>query len=322
MNTTDTLYIAGHTGLVGSALIRHAIKASYSSLATRTQHELDLRTSHAVDTFFAQTNPAYVFMAAAYVGGISANILQPASFIYNNLAIGLSVLHAAYRYGVKKLLFFGSSCIYPRDCLQPIREDYLLTGPLEPSNKPYALAKIALLELCQSYNRQYGTQFISCMPTNLYGPHDNFDPSTSHVIPGLIARIYKAYIEDAPSVAIWGSGNARREFLFIEDLATAAFFLMQHYDNSAPINVGFGSDITIHELAYLIKEFIGYNGSLYFDTSKPDGTPQKLLNSNRITALGWQPQTPLEIGLKKTIDWFIANHPHSYVSHASERFYD
>jgi len=305
-------YIAGHAGLVGSALVRHARAVGLAPLITRTVEQLDLRNHEQVDQFFAVEQPTHVLLAAARVGGIWANATQPASFIYDNLMMTLATIHAAHKHAVKKLLFFGSSCIYPRDCAQPICEEYLLTGPLELTNKAYAIAKIAGLELCQAYNQQYGTQFISCMPTNLYGPGDNFDDQSSHVIPALIGRMYRATIENAPYVTIWGTGRPRREFLFVDDLAQAAFFLMDHYSDSLPINVGVGYDIEIAELALLIKQIIGYGGQLRFDQSKPDGTPRKLLNVERITALGWRAKTSLQTGLQKTIDWYISKQSDQY----------
>lgn len=305
MEKNSKIYVAGHAGLVGSAITQKLQSTGFHRLITRTKDELDLRNQHDVTLFFKKERPDFVFLTAARVGGILANINNPASFIYDNLAIAFNVIHAAYENNVKKLLFFGSSCVYPRSCPQPIREDYLMTGPLEPTNSAYAIAKIAGLSLCQAYNTQYGTQFISCMPTNLYGPGDTFDDQNSHVIPALIKRIYQASITNSPSVTIWGSGTPYREFLFIDDVARAALFLMERYTDLMPINIGTGDEITISDLAYLIKKIIGYPGKLTFDTQKPDGVPRKQLNSDRITTLGWQPEVSLEQGLKKTIAWYM-----------------
>lgn len=305
MKKTDKIYVAGHTGLVGSALVRALQAREYNYIITRTFEELDLRDQQATEKFFAQEKPDYVFLAAAKVGGIQANINYPAAFIYDNLMITTNVVHAAYKYSVKKLLFFGSSCIYPRLAAQPITEDALLTGPLEPTNEPYAIAKIAGLKLCQAYNKQYNTNFISCMPTNLYGPGDTFDPINSHVIPALINKIYTAHINNSSQVIIWGTGTARREFLYVDDLADAALFLMNNYTGSSFINIGVGVDSTIYELAHCIKNIIGFTGALVFDITKPDGMPQKLLDISKLRELGWQAQTQLEKGLEKTIAWFI-----------------
>jgi len=298
------IYVAGHQGLVGSALMRILLQHGYTNLLTRTFGEFDLRSQQQVNSFFAQERPTYVFLAAAKVGGIKANNEYPADFIYDNLMIASNVIHAAHSHKVEKLLYLGSSCIYPRDCAQPIKEEYLLTGQLEPTNEPYALAKIAGLRMCQSYNRQYGTRFIAAMPTNLYGPGDNFNLDTAHVVPALMAKFHHAKIEDRPSVTVWGTGRACREFLFVDDLARALLFLMEHYEESLPINVGTGRDITIFDLALLIKDIVGFKGSVVFDTSKPDGTPRKLLQVDRIHALGWQAQTSLEDGLRTTYHWF------------------
>jgi len=298
------IYVAGHQGLVGSALMRALRGRGFTNLVIRSPQELDLRTQHAVHTFFETHKPAYVFLAAAKVGGIQANVDYPADFIYDNLAIQLNVIDAAYRVGVKKFLFFGSSCIYPRNCQQPIKEEYLLTDQLEQTNEPYAIAKIAGIKLCQAYNKQYGTNFIACMPTNLYGPGDNFDLQTSHVIPGLIAKMHKARIENKDEVLLWGTGKPLREFLFVDDLADAALHLMEHYSGNEVINVGSGAEYTIAHLAREIKESVGFQGSIIFDATKPDGTPRKLLDSSRLSALGWQVKTPLNVGLRHTIKWF------------------
>ena len=304
MNKHEKIYVAGHAGLVGSALMRLLRQEGYSNVVYKTVEELDLRNQYAVNNFFAEQKPAYVFLAAARVGGIKANSDFPADFIYDNLMIAANVIHAAYQHGVKKLLFLGSSCIYPRLCPQPICEEYLLTGSLEKTNESYALAKIAGINLCQSFNRQYGTNFISCMPTNLYGPGDNFNLETSHVMPALIAKIYTAHITNARSVSIWGTGRALREFLYVDDLADAALFLMQNYASSEPINDGVGYDCSIADLAHLIKEIVGFQGDLVFDLSKPDGTPRKLLNVDKIHALGWKAKVSLSEGIEKTLAWY------------------
>lgn len=306
------IFVAGHTGLVGSALCRHLEKIK-CHIITRTKEELDLRDNNATNDFFAQEKPDYVFLAAAQVGGILANMTYPATFLYDNLAIELSVIQAAYVHRVKKLLFFGSSCIYPRLSPQPITEESLLTGPLEPTNAPYAIAKISGIMLCQAYNKQYGTRFISCMPTNLYGPYDTFDEKCGHVIPALIARFYRAMIMRESHVTIWSAGTALREFLFVDDLAQAALFLMDRYDDSLPINVGSGDEITIADLAHLIKEIMNYQGDLHFDTTQPEGVPRKLVNSRRINALGWKASTSLVQGITTTIAWY----QQQYTSHAS-----
>ncbi len=308
MKNSSKIYIAGHEGLVGSALLATLQQQGYSTLITRTLDQLDLRNQNAVHSFFAKEQPEYVFLAAAKVGGILANNTYPAEFLYDNLMIEANIIHAAHQYKVKKLLFLGSSCIYPRDCPQPIDESALLSGSLEKTNEPYAIAKIAGIKLCESFNRQYGSNFISCMPTNLYGPRDNFDLKNSHVIPALIAKMYHAHKEGNQTVTIWGTGAARREFLFIDDLVDALIFLMQQYSGSGHINVGIGTDISIGELAFLIKELVGYRGTLVFDTVKPDGTPRKLLNVTALNKLGWHAKISLEKGLQKTIDWYETEH--------------
>lgn len=302
------IYVAGHTGLVGSALVRLLKQEQYNTLIVRSMDQLDLRHQEAVNHFFATEKPEYVFLAAAKVGGIFANSHYPADFIYDNLMIVTNVIHAAYVHGVKKLLFFGSSCIYPRDSAQPMLEEHLLTGPLEETNKPYALAKIAGITLCQAYNKQYGTSFISCMPTNVYGPGDTFDANNSHVIPALIHKIYQAHIHKAPTVTVWGTGKPLREFLYVDDLAQAALLLMQKYTDSSIINIGSGTEITIAALAEYIKNIIGYTGTLMYDSHKPDGAMRKLVSSKCINAFGWVAQTDLEQGLKKTISWYSDNY--------------
>lgn len=302
------IFVAGHNGLVGSAIVRALYKLNYTTIITRSSKELDLTNQEAVNKFFVEERPDYVFLVAAKVGGIKANMDYPAEFIYNNLMIEANVMHAAYKTGVKKLLFTGSSCIYPRNCPQPIREEYLLTDELEKSNEWYALAKIAGLKICQAYNKQYGTKFISCMPTNLYGPNDNFNLETSHVLPALIAKFYKAKINNDKHVIVWGTGNALREFLYVDDLANAAIFLMNNYEGDIPVNIGTGKDISIKDIAHLIKDIIDYKGDIIFDTTKSDGTPRKLLNVDYLTGLGWIASTSLEDGLRKAIDWYISNY--------------
>jgi GDP-L-fucose synthase len=303
----DRIYIAGHRGLVGSALLRRLQDEDYENLLTRSRHELDLTDARMVDEFFAAERPEYVFLAAAKVGGILANSTYPVDFLRDNLAIELAVIDAAYRHGTKKLLFLGSSCIYPKFAPQPIREEYLLTGELEPTNEPYAVAKIAGIKLCQAYREQHGADFISVMPTNLYGPGDNFDLDTSHVLPALIRRFHEAKERGEPSVIIWGTGEPRREFLHVDDLADACLFLMNDYSGNEPINVGTGEDISIRELAELVREVVGYAGEIAYDTTKPDGTPRKLLEVSRLNSLGWRATTPLEEGIERTYAWFLLN---------------
>lgn len=307
MERDAKIYIAGHKGLVGSAILRLLQKQGFQRLICRTSKELDLRNQNAVADFFCQERPDYVFLAAAKVGGIWANNTYPAEFIYDNLMIQTNVIHHAYLTGVKKLLFLGSSCIYPKHCPQPMKEEYLLDGKLEPTNEPYAIAKIAGIKMCQSYNRQYGTRFISAMPTNLYGPGDNFDPMNSHVIPALIYKFHKAKIEGAPEVVLWGTGSPRREFLYVDDLAEACLLLMENYKENDIINVGVGEDVTILELSNLIAKVTGFQGRVSFDTNFPDGTPQKLLEVSRIKGTGWKLRTPLSEGLYETFRWFVTN---------------
>jgi GDP-L-fucose synthase len=308
MDVHGKVYIAGHKGLVGSAIYRRLQKEGYTSLITKTSKEVDLRNQAAVASFFAEAKPEYVFLAAAKVGGILANSTYPAEFIYDNLMIQSNVIHQSYVHGVKKLLFLGSSCIYPKFAPQPMREERLLTGELEPTNEPYAIAKIAGIKMCQSYNRQYGTNFISVMPTNLYGPGDNFDLETSHVLPALIRKFHEAKINNRDYVELWGTGAPRREFLFVDDLADACFFLMKHYGSSEIINIGTGEDLTIQELAALVSEVVGYKGEVSWDTAKPDGTPRKLLDVSKLTALGWRAQTNLREGIERTYAWFKQNY--------------
>lgn len=305
------VYVAGHQGLVGSAIVRALNRNGFHKIVTRSLAELDLRKSENVNHFFTTERPDLVFLAAARVGGIKANSTYPADFIYDNLMIASNVINAAFVHKVKKLLYLGSSCIYPRECPQPIKEEYLMTGPLEWTNEPYAIAKIAGINLCRSYNRQHGTHFISVMPTNLYGPGDNFNLETAHVIPALMAKFHQAIVEQHDQVVIWGTGTPRREFLYVDDLAQALVFLMHRYDDSQHINVGVGHDVTIGELAHVMQRITGFKGALVFDETKPDGTPRKLLNVDRINALGWRATISLEEGLKKTYAW--------YVEHAAER---
>ncbi|RPI03206.1 MAG: GDP-L-fucose synthase [Ignavibacteriae bacterium] len=307
MNKTDKIYVAGHTGLVGSAIMRSLRAQGYSNFMLHTIEELDLTRQAAVEEMFKQERPDYVILAAAKVGGIHANDTYPADFIYINLQLESNIIHSAYRNGVKKLCFLGSSCIYPKFAPQPMKEDYLLEGKLEPTNEPYAIAKIAGIKMCQAFNRQYGTKFISVMPTNLYGPHDNFDLQSSHVMPALIRKFVDARTAAAASATVWGSGSPKREFLFVDDLADAIVFLMNHYDDGEIINIGTGQDVTILELAAMIKEEVGFIGTIEFDSSKPDGTPRKLLDVSKINALGWSAKTPLREGVQKTIQWYLEN---------------
>jgi GDP-L-fucose synthase len=299
------IFVAGHRGLVGSAICRRLRQEGFDNLLLRTGQELDLRDQAATRRFFAEEKPEYIFLAAAKVGGILANTTYPADFIYDNLAIETNVIEAAARSNVRKLLFLGSSCIYPKLAPQPIREESLLTGPLEPTNEWYAIAKIAGLKLAQAYRAQYGLNAISLMPTNLYGPSDNFDLESSHVLPALIRKTYEALQAGAPEIVVWGSGTPRREFLHVDDLADAAVFLMLSYDASEIINVGTGADVTIGELAEMIQQAAGYTGRLAFDASKPDGTPRKLLDVGKLTALGWKPKVALAEGIAQTWRWYV-----------------
>ena len=346
MQRDSRIYVAGHKGLVGSAITRKLQSDGYNILILRSHHELDLMRQAEVEAFLKAEKPEYVFLAAAKVGGILANNTYPAEFIYENLMIESNVIHAAYSAGVKKLVFLGSSCIYPRDCPQPMKEGYLLSGKLEPTNEPYAIAKIAGIKMCQAYNRQYGTRFISVMPTNLYGSGDNFDLETSHVLPALIRKFHEAKLEelevggrrleakqgreneasglksawaDAPPtsrkrsersssgsfVTIWGTGAPRREFLHVDDLADACVFLMNQYEDSEIINIGCGKDISVSELAELIKDIVGFEGAIRYDRTKPDGTPRKLLDVSKLQALGWQPKISLREGIEKTYRWYV-----------------
>ena len=314
MDLNARIYVAGHRGLVGSALVRNLKARGYQNLLLRGHAELDLANQRATEVFFTEEQPEYVFLAAAKVGGILANSTHPAEFIRDNLVIQNNVIHAAYKCNARRLLFLGSSCIYPRDCLQPIREEYLLSGPLETSNRPYAIAKIAGIEMCWSYNRQYGTQYLAVMPTNLYGPHDNYDLGTSHVIPALIRKFHEAKTRGERQVVVWGTGTPRREFLFSDDMADACIFLMGLQDQAFEkllgnkafdatsfdpplVNVGCGEDLSIRDLATQIQEVVGFDGEIVFDTSKPDGTPRKLLDVSRLAAQGWRSQTDLKAGI-------------------------
>lgn len=305
MDLHAKIYVAGHNGLVGSAIVRNLTKQGYDNLILKTVEELDLRDSAAVRAFYEKEKPDYVFIAAAQVGGILANSTYPAEFIRNNLAIEENLIHNAYLFGVKKLLFLGSSCIYPRECPQPIKEEYLLTGPLEPTNEWYAIAKIAGLKLCQAYTLQYKARFISLMPTNLYGPGDRFDLKASHVIPALIKKFVDAKEANAPEVVLWGTGTPRREFLYVDDLADAAVWAMQSYEENQWLNVGAGVDLSILELAETISDIVGFQGQIVLDTTKPDGTPRKVLDVSKINAYGWKASTELLDGLKKTISWYL-----------------
>lgn len=299
------IFIAGHRGMVGRALVRR-LQTEDCEILTSIRDELDLTRQADVEDWFEQHKPDAVIMAAAKVGGILANDTQPADFLLQNLLIETNTISAAHKFGVEKFLLLGSSCIYPKHAAQPIIEDALLTGPLEPTNEAYAIAKIAGLKLCEAIRRQHGADFISAMPCNLYGPHDNFDLASSHVIPALIRKIYEAKINDTPAVTLWGSGTPLREFLYVDDLADGLVFLLTHYSEAAPINIGFGKDISILELAQTIAEVIGYQGKFIFDPSKPDGTPKKLLDCSKINNLGWKANTPLSVGISKTYEWFKA----------------
>ncbi len=305
MNLRDRIFVAGHAGLVGSALSRRLRLAGFERLIERTRAQLDLRDQSCVNEFFATERPQRVFLAAALVGGIHANATRPADFIRDNLQVQTNVIDAAYRSGVEQLVFLGSSCIYPRLAPQPIAEESLLTGPLEPTNEWYAIAKIAGLKMCQAYRRQYGFNAISVMPTNLYGPRDNFDLSSSHVLPALLRKFHEAAERGDRDVVVWGSGAPRREFLHVDDFADACLFLARHYSDEQAINVGCGADVTIAELAQLIREVVGFRGGIVFDTSKPDGTPRKLLDVSRLRSLGWRPRIGLRAGIAATYRWYV-----------------
>jgi GDP-L-fucose synthase len=307
MQAEDKIYVAGHKGMVGSAIVRRLKKAGYSNIVTRSSRELDLRSQSAVNDFFVAEKPQFVFLAAAKVGGIVANNTYRGEFLYDNLMIQNNVIHAAFRQQVEKLMFLGSSCIYPKLAPQPLKEEYLLTGPLEPTNEPYAIAKIAGIKLCDAYRDQYGCNFISVMPTNLYGPNDNYDLQNSHVLPALIRKMHEAKESKAKEVVIWGSGTPRREFLHVEDLADACFYLMQHYDEPGLVNIGTGEDVTILELAEIVQKVVGFTGRIVTDASKPDGTPRKLMDVSKLKSFGWQAKIKLEEGIALTYQDFLKN---------------
>lgn len=304
MEKDAKIYVAGHGGLVGSAIVRKLRSLGYRNLLVKTSGELDLRNQGKTEEFFSQEKPEYVFQAAAKVGGIMANSNYPAEFIYDNLMIQTNIIHNSWKYGVKKLLFLGSSCIYPRLAPQPMKEEYLLTGELEPTNEAYAIAKITGIKTCQAYNSQYGTRYISVMPTNLYGPNDNFDLETSHVLPAMIRKFHDAKVKKSPEVVLWGTGSPRREFLHVDDLADACVFLMNSYDGEGIVNIGTGKDLTIRELAETVKEIVGYEGRVVWDNTKPDGTPRKLLDVSRLEHAGWKYSIELGEGIKQVYSWF------------------
>ena len=311
MEKSSKIYIAGHKGLVGSAIVRNLQKNGYDNLILRTFSELDLIDQKATAKFFAGERPEYVFLAAAKVGGIKANNDFPAEFIFQNLQIQNNIIHNAYLNGAKKLLFLGSSCIYPRDCPQPIKEEYFMTGPLEKTNEAYATAKIAGIKMCQSYDKQYGTKFISVMPTNLYGPNDNFDLNSSHVLPALLRKFHDAKLNNDKEAIMWGTGKPKREFLHVDDLAGACVYLMNNYENPEIVNIGTGEDIEIIELAKMIKEVVGFKGEIKNDLEKPDGTPRKLLDVSKLHNLGWKHKIPLDEGIRETYQWFLENYAKS-----------
>jgi GDP-L-fucose synthase len=308
MQSDSRIYVAGHRGMVGSAIVRNLQNKGYLNLVCRTIKELDLTDQRATAEFFREEKPEYVFLAAAKVGGINANNTYPADFIYENLAIQNNIIKAAHDSRVKKLLFLGSSCIYPKNCPQPMKEEYLLSGHLEPTNEAYALAKIAGLKMCQFFKRQYGDNFISCMPTNLYGPHDNYDLENSHVLPALIRKFHEAKIENKPYVEVWGTGTPLREFLYVDDMADACVFLMENYDGEELVNIGTGREISIRGLAELVKDIVGYSRELVFKSDKPDGTPRKLLDVSKLSGLGWSYKVELGEGIEKAYRWFVDNY--------------
>jgi len=309
LKKSDKIFVAGHRGMVGSAVVRRLESESFTNLLTRDRSHLDLSDESAVAKFFAEARPDIVILAAANVGGIKANNDFPVEFLLDNLRIQNNVIRSAYQTGVRKLLFFGSSCIYPKLAPQPIPESALLTGPLESTNEPYAIAKIAGIKLCQAYTREYGTNFISVMPTNLYGPNDNFDLETSHVLAALLRKAHEAKSRNENKLIVWGTGEPRREFLHVDDLAAACLLLLEKYDSAEIINIGSGEDVTIRELAKLVCDVVGFDGELVWDKTKPDGTPRKLLDVTRIRVLGWQPTIPLRKGIEQTHEWFLANCP-------------
>lgn len=305
MEIKSKIYVAGHNGMVGSAIVRCLESNGYSNLILKSHNELDLTDQVATDKFFEEQKPEYVFLAAAKVGGIHANNSYPADFIMENMLIGCNVIRSSYRNKVKKLLYLGSSCIYPKTCPQPIKEEYLLTGSLEPTNEAYALSKISGIKMCQSYNKQYGTNYICAMPASLYGIKDTFDAYNSHVIPSMIIKIHKAKVENTPAVDLWGTGTPLREFLYVDDLADACFYLMQTYEGNDFINIGSGNEISIHDLAVTIKKVIGYGGDIVFDTSKPDGTPRRVLNNSKIIETGWKPKINIEEGIRREYQYYL-----------------
>ena len=302
MHAQDKIYVAGHRGMVGSAIVRRLEKEGFNNIIARTSKELDLRDQQAVAAFFEDTKPDYVFLAAAKVGGIMANNTYRGQFIYENLMIQNNVIHHAHMNNTKKLMFLGSSCIYPKMAPQPLKEEYLLTGPLEPTNEPYAIAKIAGIEMCDAYRAQYGCNFVSVMPTNLYGPNDNYDLNTSHVLPAILRKMHEAKVNHHPEVVIWGTGTPKREFLHADDMADACFYLMQNYNEKGLVNIGVGEDISIAELAELIKKIVGFEGKLVFDASKPDGTPRKLMDVSKLHSYGWKARLGLEEGIAKVYE--------------------
>ncbi len=302
MNKEGKIYVAGHRGMVGSAIVRKLETLGFSDIITRTSSELDLRDQAAVNAFMEEVKPDYVFVAAAKVGGIHANNTYRAEFLYDNLIIEANLINAAHNAGVTKLMFLGSSCIYPKMAPQPLKEDYLLTGLLEPTNEPYAIAKIAGIKLCETYREQYGDDFVSVMPTNLYGPNDNYDLNNSHVLPALLRKFHEAKMEGKPSVEIWGTGSPLREFLHVDDLADACIYLMDNFSDKGLVNIGWGEDISIKDLALMIKDIVGYEGELTFDSSKPDGTPRKLLDVTKLNNLGWKPSIPLREGISSVYE--------------------
>jgi GDP-L-fucose synthase len=308
MKKNSKIYVAGHRGLVGSAIIRELTKNGYTNIITKAHKKLDLLDGIAVTDFFEKEKPEYIFLAAARVGGILENDTYPAEFIYQNLQIQNNIIHNSYVNNAKKLLFLGSSCIYPRDCAQPIKEEYLLSGPLEKTNEAYAVAKIAGIKMCQSYNKQYGTSYISVMPTNLYGPNDNFDLNSSHVMPALIRKFHEAKLANKKEVVIWGTGSPKREFLHVNDMANACIFLMENYSENAIVNIGTGEDVRIIDLAEIVKDAVEFQGKIINDTTKPDGTPRKLLDVSRLHKLGWEHKIELEQGIKDTYAWFLRNY--------------
>lgn len=305
MNKNTKIFVAGHLGMVGSAIVRGLQAKGYTNIVTRTRQQLDLVDQGAVKSFMQETQPDYIFLAAAKVGGIHANNTMRAEFLYENLMIEANIVHAAWQAGINRLLFLGSSCIYPRDCPQPMQEDYLLTGPLEPTNEPYAVAKIAGIKLCESYNHQYGTEYVSVMPTNLFGPNDNYDLNNCHVLPALIRKTHEAKLRGDKELAVWGSGKPMREFLYVDDMADACIFLMENEIKSGLFNVGTGKDIPIKDLAETIMDVVGFDGEIVFDVSKPDGTPRKLLNTDVLTSMGWAARVSLRDGIKRAYDDFM-----------------